>query len=285
MRFDNHLDLDSGWRRRRNGCLPRESLLNLPSGPSRRQSLSLSLSLSLSGGLRGREEEDGDGLCVGGHYNCLQPPQLRPSLLRNEALHRLALLPLHHSIPPFPAPNQGSASPVPQSPEGYRRDADLRRVFAIFDHNNDGFITREELKESMENVGLFLSDEELESMVRNLDADGDGCLDLEEFCVLYESMTGGGKGGTGDEESKGVGEATMVVGDDELKEAFDVFDVNGDGFISVEELSLVLGSLRLKNGWRECKEMIQKVDLDGDGRVNFQEFQKMMKAGGFTSLC
>ncbi|KAF3794343.1 putative calcium-binding protein [Nymphaea thermarum] len=164
-----------------------------------------------------------------------------------------------------------------------RRDADLRRVFAIFDHNNDGFITQEELKESMENVGLFLSDEELDSVVRNLDADGDGCLDLEEFCVLYESMTGGGKRGTGDEEIKGVG--AVVVGDDELKEAFDVFDVNGDGFISVEELSSVLGSLRLKNGWRECKEMIQKVDLDGDGRVNFQEFQQMMKAGGFTSLC
>ncbi|CAN6449812.1 unnamed protein product [Victoria cruziana] len=163
-------------------------------------------------------------------------------------------------------------------------DAELRRLFATFDHNNDGFITREELKESMENLGLFLSDGDLDSMVRNLDANGDGCLDLEEFCVLYESMTGVGKSGAGEEEIKEGGAAAMVAGDDELKEAFDVFDVNGDGFISVEELSSVLVSLRLKSGWRECKEMIRSVDLDGDGRVNFQEFLQMMKAGGFTSL-
>ncbi|CAN6459663.1 unnamed protein product [Victoria cruziana] len=72
----------------------------------------------------------------------------------------------------------------------------------------------------------------------------------------------------------------MVVEDEELKEAFDVFDVNGDGFITVEELGSVLSSMGLKRraGRTQLIEMIGSVDGDGDGRVSFAEFQQMMKA-------
>ena len=68
----------------------------------------------------------------------------------------------------------------------------------------------------------------------------------------------------------------------DLKEAFDVFDGDRDGLITVEELGMILSSLGLKEGKKleACKEMIKKVDLDGDGMVNFDEFKRMMKAGG-----
>ncbi|KAL0345276.1 UNVERIFIED_CONTAM: Calmodulin-like protein 2 [Sesamum radiatum] len=70
-------------------------------------------------------------------------------------------------------------------------------------------------------------------------------------------------------------------GDGDLKEAFDVFDGNKDGLITVEELGLVLSSLGFTEGKKleDCKEMIRKVDMDGDGMVNFDEFKKMMRAG------
>ena len=75
-----------------------------------------------------------------------------------------------------------------------------------------------------------------------------------------------------------------VMGNEEvdLKEAFDVFDKDNDGLISVEELALVLTSLGLREGRKieECKEMIKKVDMDGDGMVNFNEFKRMMMNGG-----
>ncbi|CAI0542803.1 unnamed protein product [Linum tenue] len=71
-------------------------------------------------------------------------------------------------------------------------------------------------------------------------------------------------------------------GGDELRDAFEVFDRDRDGLITVEELGSVLSSLGLKEGKRmeDCKEMIRKVDADGDGMVNFDEFRTMMRNGG-----
>ncbi|KAF8400613.1 hypothetical protein HHK36_013912 [Tetracentron sinense] len=158
--------------------------------------------------------------------------------------------------------------------------AELEKVFATFDKNGDGFITKQELGESLKNIGIFSSEKEVVGMVERLDSNGDGLIDMDEFSEMYGSMGSGGeeasrKDGEEEEEEDGEGE---------LKEAFDVFDGNGDGLITVEELSLVLSSLGLKKGMRmeDCKEMIQKVDLDGDGMVNFEEFKRMMKPGGRT---
>lgn len=74
--------------------------------------------------------------------------------------------------------------------------------------------------------------------------------------------------------------------EEDMREAFNVFDQNGDGFITVEELKSVLQSLGLKQGrtLEDCKRMIMKVDVDGDGMVNYKEFKQMMKGGGFAAL-
>ncbi|OIW15928.1 hypothetical protein TanjilG_04463 [Lupinus angustifolius] len=71
-----------------------------------------------------------------------------------------------------------------------------------------------------------------------------------------------------------------------MKEAFNVFDQNRDGFITVEELRSVFASLGLKQGRtvEDCKKMIMKVDVDGDGMVDYNEFKQMMKGGGFNAL-
>ncbi|XP_043725020.1 calmodulin-like protein 7 [Telopea speciosissima] len=151
---------------------------------------------------------------------------------------------------------------------------ELERVFATFDKNGDGFITKQELGESLKNMGLFTTDEEVASMVAGLDVNGDGLIDLDEFCELYDSMEKSG-GNKNDEMEKEEWNDDM---DKDLREAFDVFDGNGDGLITVEELGLVLSSMGLKKGLgiQDCKEMIRMVDMDGDGKVNFDEFKKMM---------
>ncbi|RXH78853.1 hypothetical protein DVH24_002371 [Malus domestica] len=187
----------------------------------------------------------------------------------------------HHTIlldtktPPPQSPPSSSLSlslPLPLPSGGahqVRMDPDeLRRVFQMFDRNGDGRITKHELNDSLENLGIFIADKELFNMIKKIDVNGDGCVDIDEFGELYQSIM--------DERDE----------EEDMKEAFNVFDQNGDGFITVDELRSVLSSLGLKQGRtiEECKRMIMKVDMDGDGRVNYKEFKQMLKGGGFSAL-
>ncbi|KAJ4952598.1 hypothetical protein NE237_029430 [Protea cynaroides] len=153
---------------------------------------------------------------------------------------------------------------------------ELERVFATFDKNGDGFITKQELGESLKNMGLSTTDSEVESMIAGLDANGDGLIDMDEFFELYDSLEKMNRGKHDDMENKEEWDDDM---EKDLREAFDVFDGNGDGLITVDELGLVLSSMGLNQrvGIQECREMIRMVDMDGDGMVNFDEFKKMMK--------
>ncbi|KAK7264893.1 hypothetical protein RJT34_32506 [Clitoria ternatea] len=163
-----------------------------------------------------------------------------------------------------------SISPTTKMKDNGSRKEELRRVFLTFDKNGDGFITKQELRESLRNIRIMMSEREVDDIVVKYDSNGDGLIDFEEFCLLTNECLGE------DEKEGGEGEEEV-----NLKEAFDVFDKDNDGLISVEELSLVLTSLGLREGKKieECKEMIRKVDMDGDGMVNFNEFKKMMING------
>ena len=63
----------------------------------------------------------------------------------------------------------------------------------------------------------------------------------------------------------------------DLREAFRVFDRDGNGFITKSELSQALSALGEDVPEDEVENMIKHADLDGDGQVNFLDFTKMMK--------
>jgi len=63
----------------------------------------------------------------------------------------------------------------------------------------------------------------------------------------------------------------------EYKEAFKLFDTDGDGTISVQELSTVMKSLGLQPSPQEIQEMMTEADEDGSGSIEFDEFLNMMK--------
>ncbi|KAI7741410.1 hypothetical protein M8C21_000870 [Ambrosia artemisiifolia] len=66
---------------------------------------------------------------------------------------------------------------------------------------------------------------------------------------------------------------------DEVKEAFDVFDENKDGFIDAWELHRVMSVLGLKERMEmeDCRKMIGVFDENFDGRIDFNEFVKLME--------
>ncbi|XP_047061195.1 probable calcium-binding protein CML16 [Lolium rigidum] len=155
--------------------------------------------------------------------------------------------------------NKQARTPAALSAAGHG-DAETRKLFSRFDADGDGRISPSELAAVAGAISPPPSESaggrEVGAMMDQLDADRDGYVDLGEFAAFHAP---GGRDL-----------------DAELRDAFDVYDINGDGRISVAELSKVLGRIGEGCSTQECERMIASVGVDGEGYVGFQEFKKMM---------
>ncbi|WFD30817.1 hypothetical protein MSPP1_001841 [Malassezia sp. CBS 17886] len=136
--------------------------------------------------------------------------------------------------------------------------AEFKEAFSLFDKDGDGSITTKELGTVMRSLGQNPTEAELQDMVNEIDADGDGTIDFPEFLTMMARKMK-------DTDSE-----------EEIKEAFKVFDKDGNGFISAAELRHVMTNLGEKLSDQEVEEMIREADTDGDGQINYDEFVKMM---------
>jgi calcium-binding protein CML len=137
--------------------------------------------------------------------------------------------------------------------------------FQFFDRNGDGKISQDELAAVIRSLGQPVSASEIQSLIDDVDANGDGFIDLYEFIDLNTRPTSGS-----DSESE-------LSDDEALASAFGVFDADKNGFISANELQRVLvafGDSMVT--MEECRLMIESVDEDGDEMVDFREFVSLM---------
>ncbi|KAI5566677.1 hypothetical protein POPTR_013G040300v4 [Populus trichocarpa] len=138
--------------------------------------------------------------------------------------------------------------------------AEFQEAFCLSDKDGDGRITFEELATVIKSLDHGATEEELRHMIREVDVDGNGTIEFGEFWNLM---------------ARKIKENDA---DDELKEAFKVFDKDQDGYISPNELRHVMINLGEQVTDKELELMIQVADLDGDGQVNYEEFMRMMLA-------
>ncbi|XP_064621364.1 calmodulin-A-like isoform X2 [Lineus longissimus] len=136
---------------------------------------------------------------------------------------------------------------------------EYREAFRLFDKDGDGHITTVELGTVMKSLGQSPSEKELQDMINEVDSDGNGTLDFDEFLT----MMGRHLHESGNSE-------------DDMREAFRVFDKDGDGNITSAELRHVMMNLGEKLTDDDVDEMIREADIDGDGQVDYEEFVKMM---------
>ncbi|KAJ4264261.1 hypothetical protein NW762_005456 [Fusarium torreyae] len=66
--------------------------------------------------------------------------------------------------------------------EDYERE--ILEAFMIFDRDEDGFISIEELRQAMEAIGEDITDDELGKVIREVDVDLDGRISYEDFVEL-----------------------------------------------------------------------------------------------------
>ncbi len=62
----------------------------------------------------------------------------------------------------------------------------------------------------------------------------------------------------------------------ELREAFEIFDRDKDGFITIKELGEVMKNLGQAPTESEIQDIINEIDIDGNGNIDFKEFLGLM---------
>merc|ERR1712086_478118 len=120
-------------------------------------------------------------------------------------------------------------------------------TFRMFDRDGSGAIDAEEFRGVFEVMGMKIRDEELGYMMEELDKNGDGAIDLEE----------------------------------NVKNAFDVFDTDDSGSLSFEEMADVLMNMGQDMSHEKIRNIMELADVDGDGEIDIDEFMAVCSGRNF----
>eukprot|EP00945_MAST-04E_sp_MAST-4E-sp1_P002460 g2460.t1 len=137
---------------------------------------------------------------------------------------------------------------------------EFKEAFKLFDKDGGGSIDAEELGDAMRALGQDPDPEELQNMVDEVDEDGSGEIEFDEFLILMSKQ--------------------MVATDPniDLEKAFDIWDDDHDGRITVKNLKYVFSRLPEQPSKAEIEELIDIADTDRDGMVNLTDVFRMVES-------
>ena len=78
-----------------------------------------------------------------------------------------------------------------EAEEGFEQDARMKDAFALFDKDGDGTMDTNELRTVLQSLGKNVSEDELQEMIAEVDEDGSGEIDFEEFSEMMKQQLAG----------------------------------------------------------------------------------------------
>lgn len=132
---------------------------------------------------------------------------------------------------------------------------ELRGIFEKLDENKDGKLSKEELIQVYSEFDEALPID-MEKIIDECDIDGNGFIDYSEFLTATLNWQN-------------------CLSKDRLKAAFKSYDLDGNGKISVNELSLAFKGTGI--GSEMILEAVSQVDKNNDGEIDFEEFEEFIK--------
>mmetsp|Transcript_45833 Transcript_45833/g.146192 ORF Transcript_45833/g.146192 Transcript_45833/m.146192 type:complete len:158 (-) Transcript_45833:755-1228(-) len=130
----------------------------------------------------------------------------------------------------------------------------FREVFDLVDKDHSGNIDAEEVKELMGLLGMFPSKDEVEKMISEIDKDGNGEVDFEEFLVVM------------------AGNQELAYSKRDLLRSFRIFADKElpPGYISPECLEKALTDhLPDKVTMEEAMRLVQHLEVNPEGLINY----------------
>ena len=132
----------------------------------------------------------------------------------------------------------------------------------MFDTKKQDYLSADELGEIMRAMGFRPTEEELVDLVNEIDEDGSGQIEFAEFCQLCATFL--------------VEDPDIETMKKELKDAFRIYDKEGQGFITMDVLRGLIAELLAPLTDEELDGIISELDEDGSGTMDFDEFCEMM---------
>jgi len=135
---------------------------------------------------------------------------------------------------------------------------EIKEAFELFDTDKDGAVDYHELKVAMRALGFDLKKAEVLKTLRDHDKTGHGLLEYDDFAKIMTER--------------------ILARDpmDEIRRAFQLFDDDNTGKISIRNLRRVAKEIGDRLEEDELQAMIDEFDLDQDGEINEQEFINIM---------
>ncbi|OWF36011.1 Calmodulin-1 [Mizuhopecten yessoensis] len=130
--------------------------------------------------------------------------------------------------------------------------AALREAFNKFDMDGNGSITVDELGLAMRSIGENPSTKEIRQLMEAADLNRNGTIEFEEFVEMVADR---------------LKDFDVIS---EMKEAFEVFDQDNDGFLNKEDIRRAMAGLGVSLTEPEVTQMMEVADSDKDGRLNYK---------------
>uniref|UniRef100_A0A0K2UMP1 Troponin C type IIIalike [Tribolium castaneum] n=1 Tax=Lepeophtheirus salmonis TaxID=72036 RepID=A0A0K2UMP1_LEPSM len=136
----------------------------------------------------------------------------------------------------------------------------LQKAFEVCGQNEETIDT-ELLVTSIKMLGVNVTKAGVMDAVEESGLDPEAKFNLEQFCFIA---------------SRFINEEDVEEMREELKEAFRIYDREGNGYITTGVLKEILKEIDPSLTAEQLEGIIQEVDEDGSGTVDFDEFQEMM---------
>jgi len=132
----------------------------------------------------------------------------------------------------------------------------LKKIFYKIDTNLDGKLSKEELMNAYKLSGIKIKKSQLDKIINSMDFDNNGYIEYEEFI-------------------RATIPKENLFTDINLKTAFDMFDLDKNGSISLSEIKEVLG-IKKNDDDKVIQELMNEVHRTGNEEITFEQFKESM---------
>ncbi|GAA0186443.1 non-receptor serine/threonine protein kinase [Lithospermum erythrorhizon] len=144
--------------------------------------------------------------------------------------------------------------------------ANLRDQFDAIDVDKSGTISLEEMRQALaKDLPWRLKDSRVTEILQAIDSNIDGLVDFSEFVAATLHV-------------HQLEEHNSSVWQEKSQAAFKKFDVDGDGYITPDELKMHTG---LKGS---IDPLLDEADIDKDGKISLSEFRRLLRTASMKTL-